>query len=86
MRASASAGVPENFPIGVIGPKADLTYAYDYLGAGPETLADISRHSFADTLRKAERPLVLVGAAALRAPTARRSRRWRRRRRSILAP
>jgi NADH-quinone oxidoreductase subunit G len=53
-----------NFPIGVIGPKADLTYAYDYLGAGPETLADIARHSFAEGLRKAERPLVLVGAAA----------------------
>src|ERR1700720_4188023 len=54
-----------NFPVGVIGPKADLTYAYDYLGAGPETLADIGRHSFADTLRQAERPLVLVGAGAL---------------------
>jgi len=52
------------FPIGVIGPKADLTYAYDYLGAGPETLADISRHSFADALRQAERPMVLIGAAA----------------------
>jgi NADH-quinone oxidoreductase subunit G len=50
------------FPIGVIGPKADLTYTYDYLGAGPETLAAITRHSFADTLRKAERPLVLLGA------------------------
>ena len=53
-----------NFPIGMIGPKADLTYAYDYLGAGPETLADISRHSFAEALRKAERPLVLVGVAS----------------------
>ncbi len=56
MRASASAGAPANFPIGVIGPKADLTYTYDYLGAGPETLAAIARHSFADALRKAERP------------------------------
>jgi NADH-quinone oxidoreductase subunit G len=53
-----------NFPIGVIGPKVALTYAYDYLGAGPETLADIARHSFADVMRKAERPLVLVGAGA----------------------
>jgi NADH-quinone oxidoreductase subunit G len=53
-----------NFPVGVIGPKTDLTYGYDYLGAGPETLAAIARHSFADTLRKAERPLLLVGAAA----------------------
>ncbi len=50
------------FPIGVIGPKADLTYTYDYLGAGPETLATITRHSFADTLRKAERLLVVLGA------------------------
>ena len=53
------------FPIGVIGAKADLTYSYDYLGAGPETLAAITRHSFADGLRKAERPMVLVGAGAL---------------------
>ena len=45
-----------NFPIGVIGPKADLTYPYDYLGAGPETLAAITRHSFADALRQAEHP------------------------------
>jgi len=50
------------FPIGVIGPKADLTYNYDYLGAGPETLAAVTRHSFADTLRKAERPLLLLGS------------------------
>jgi NADH-quinone oxidoreductase subunit G len=53
-----------NFPIGLIGPKVDLTYTYDYLGAGPETLADVARHSFADALRKAEHPLVLVGSAA----------------------
>jgi NADH-quinone oxidoreductase subunit G len=52
------------FPIGLIGPKADLTYTYDYLGAGAETLASIARHSFADAMRKAERPLVLVGAGA----------------------
>src|SRR5271169_6861117 len=52
------------FPVGVIGPKADLSYTYDYLGAGPETLADITRHSFADTLRKAERPMLIVGAGA----------------------
>jgi NADH-quinone oxidoreductase subunit G len=51
-------------PIGLIGPKVDLTYTYDYLGAGAETLASIARHSFADAMRKAERPLVLVGAGA----------------------
>jgi NADH-quinone oxidoreductase subunit G len=54
----------EKFPIGVIGPKADLTYSYDYLGAGPETLATIARHSFADTLRQAKHPLIIVGSHA----------------------
>src|SRR6266851_2749904 len=30
------------FPIGLIGERADLTYRYDYLGAGPQTLADVA--------------------------------------------
>jgi len=30
------------FPIGLIGERADLTYPYDYLGAGPQTLADVA--------------------------------------------
>jgi NADH-quinone oxidoreductase subunit G len=56
-----------NFPIGMIGEKADLTYPYDYLGAGPETLADVAagRHGFTDVLKRAERPLILLGAGAL---------------------
>jgi NADH-quinone oxidoreductase subunit G len=58
------------FPVALIGPKVDLTYPYDYLGAGPETLAELAagRHSFADVLRKAERSLVIVGAGALARP------------------
>jgi NADH-quinone oxidoreductase subunit G len=53
------------FPIGVIGEKADLTYAYDYLGAGADTLADVAagKGAFAEAFRKAERPLVIVGAS-----------------------
>jgi NADH-quinone oxidoreductase subunit G len=56
--------------IGLIGEHADLTYPYDYLGDGPETLADVlaGRHSFAETLRGAERPLVIVGQGALSRP------------------
>src|SRR5215470_8562469 len=52
------------FPIGLIGERASLTYDYDYLGAGPETLADLAagRHAFAETLKKAQRPLVIVGS------------------------
>src|ERR1700716_3910279 len=38
-----------NFPIGLVGERADLTYVYDYLGAGPDTLAEIAtgRHAYA---------------------------------------
>ncbi len=56
-----------NFPIGLIGEKADLTYPYSYLGAGPETLAEVAagRGSFAETFQKAEHPLLILGMAAL---------------------
>ncbi len=54
-----------NFPIGVIGEKADLTYAYDYLGAGVDTLSGLAGSKFAEAIKAAERPLVLVGAGAL---------------------
>jgi NADH-quinone oxidoreductase subunit G len=59
-----------NFPVGLIGERVDLTYAYDYLGAGPDTLAELAagRHGFADTLKKAEHPLILVGSGALARP------------------
>jgi NADH-quinone oxidoreductase subunit G len=52
--------------IGVIGEKADLTYAYDHIGAGTDSLTDLAagKHSFAEVLKGAKHPLVLVGAAA----------------------
>ncbi|HEY0234788.1 MAG TPA: NADH-quinone oxidoreductase subunit NuoG [Afipia sp.] len=55
-----------NLKIGLIGDKADLTYTYEHLGAGTDTLADLAagKHSFADTLKNAKNPIVLVGAGA----------------------
>jgi NADH-quinone oxidoreductase subunit G len=52
--------------VGVVGAKADLTYPYDYIGAGTESLADLAsgKHSFADVLKNAKSPIVLVGAGA----------------------
>ena len=52
--------------IGLIGAKADLTYHYDYLGAGTDSLGDLAagKHSFADVLKDAKNPIVLVGAGA----------------------
>jgi NADH-quinone oxidoreductase subunit G len=47
--------------IAVIGPHADLSYPYDYLGGGPQSLNDLG--AFADVLKNARRPLLIVGAA-----------------------
>jgi len=48
----------------VIGAKADLTYGYDYLGAGMDSLGDLAagKNAFADVLKNAKNPLLLVGA------------------------
>ncbi|MBZ0217170.1 MAG: NADH-quinone oxidoreductase subunit NuoG [Fimbriimonadaceae bacterium] len=58
--------------IGVIGgvgnaPGADLTYDYEYLGAGPETLAELTsgKNKFFDKLNKAKHPMIIVGQGAL---------------------
>jgi NADH-quinone oxidoreductase subunit G len=52
--------------VGLIGAKADLTYTYDYLGAGTDSLSELAsgKGSFADVLKGAKNPLVLVGAGA----------------------
>jgi len=57
-----------DFPIALIGEKSDLTYPYDYLGAGPETLAGFVESKAADAFNNAERPLMIIGAGALARP------------------
>jgi NADH-quinone oxidoreductase subunit G len=56
--------------IGLVGEHIDLTYPYHYLGAGPETLAEIAagRGDFAGILKDAERPMVILGQGALARP------------------
>jgi NADH-quinone oxidoreductase subunit G len=57
-------------PVGLIGQETDLTYPYDYLGAGPETLAEIANgnHRFANKLEAAERPMLILGQGMLARP------------------
>jgi NADH-quinone oxidoreductase subunit G len=54
-------------PIGVIGDVGDLRYEYEQLGAGPETLKDMAdgNGKFFQSLKKAAKPLVIVGQGAL---------------------
>jgi NADH-quinone oxidoreductase subunit G len=50
--------------IAVVGEKADLTYRYDYLGAGAESLARLEGHAAA----KAQKPMIIVGQGAIARP------------------
>ena len=53
--------------IGVIGERTDLSYDYEYLGAGPDTLKSLTNgeSGFFDTLKNAERPVIILGVGAL---------------------
>ncbi len=52
---------------GVIGEQADLTFGYDYLGAGAKTLSGLakSKNDFVAALKAAERPAIIIGQGAL---------------------
>jgi NADH-quinone oxidoreductase subunit G len=58
------------FPIGLIGPKVDLTYPYEHLGDNAAVIGALlsGEHPFAEKLRAAERPMVVVGMGALVRP------------------
>jgi NADH-quinone oxidoreductase subunit G len=53
--------------VGVIGEQGDLTYDYDYLGAGSKTLSGLakSKSDFVTALKNAQRPAIIVGQGAL---------------------
>ncbi|MBV8869636.1 MAG: molybdopterin-dependent oxidoreductase, partial [Acetobacteraceae bacterium] len=56
--------------VGVIAPPADLTYEATHLGDGPAALVALleGRHDFAQALKDAKRPMVVLGAAATARP------------------
>ncbi|MCL6706676.1 NADH-quinone oxidoreductase subunit NuoG [Pseudomonas sp. R2.Fl] len=55
------------FPIGVIGEGGELRYEYEYLGAGADTLSAVvaGKNGFAEKLKAAQRPMIIVGQGAL---------------------
>jgi NADH-quinone oxidoreductase subunit G len=60
----------QRLKIALIGEPADLTYDYDYLGAGVQTLREVAagRHPFAESLKNAQRPMIIVGQSAITRP------------------
>jgi NADH-quinone oxidoreductase subunit G len=47
-----------NVVLALVGVKADLTYPYDYLGAGPDSLGQLDAG-------KAQKPMIIIGQGAL---------------------
>jgi NADH-quinone oxidoreductase subunit G len=56
-----------NVRIGLVGARADLTYPYEYLGAGGQTLTALASEEgdFADALKAAKKPMLILGRGAL---------------------
>ena len=54
--------------VGVIGPKLDLTYPYQHLGQTADVLGQVASgaHAFADVLKNAKAPMLILGQGALR--------------------
>ena len=55
-------------PIALIGPEADLTYPVTHLGTDISVLKQLvsGKHKFAKILKKAKRPMIILGMGALR--------------------
>jgi NADH-quinone oxidoreductase subunit G len=59
--------VASALPIGAIGAETDLTYKVTHLGTDPSAINALhdGSHPFAETLRNAKKPLIIVGQGAL---------------------
>ena len=58
--------------VAIIGPAADLTYAAEHLGDGPDAIAALpgGEGGFAEALKAAKHPMIIVGQGALTRPDA----------------
>ena len=59
--------IARDVKVGMVGERADLTYPYEHLGAGPASLASLIKDggSFANLLKDAKKPAIIIGAGAL---------------------
>jgi NADH-quinone oxidoreductase subunit G len=56
------------FPAAAIGPKMDLTFSHEHLGESAKLIEEIAegRHPFAQVLKGAAKPMLILGQGALR--------------------
>jgi NADH-quinone oxidoreductase subunit G len=60
--------VAGNFSVGLIGQDVDLTYSHAHIGTGPEAFETLAAgiHEFAEILKTAKNPMLILGQGALR--------------------
>jgi NADH-quinone oxidoreductase subunit G len=58
------------FNVGLIGEHVDLTYGFEHIGDSPEALQALAAgdHGFADILKAAKKPMIILGQGALTRP------------------
>ncbi len=56
--------------VGLIGEAVDLTYQYTHVGSGPDALEGLTSgaHGFAEILKNAKKPMIILGQGALTRP------------------
>jgi NADH-quinone oxidoreductase subunit G len=62
--------VAGGFSVGLIGQEVDLTYGFEHIGTGPEAFQSLSdgTHGFAELLKTAKKPVIILGQGALARP------------------
>jgi NADH-quinone oxidoreductase subunit G len=62
--------VAGGFAVGLIGQHVDLTYGYEHIGAGPVAIQALASgdHGFAEILKSAKKPMIILGQGALARP------------------
>ncbi|RYG59178.1 MAG: NADH-quinone oxidoreductase subunit G [Alphaproteobacteria bacterium] len=62
------AALKRRIPVAVLGAEVDLTYPYQHLGTTPDELESLGRSKFADTLKSAQKPAIIIAASVLTRP------------------
>ena len=55
-------------PVAVIGAEVDLTYPHQHLGDSPEMLETFAKSKFAEVLKNAQKPVIIIAASVLTRP------------------
>ncbi|RYE55829.1 MAG: NADH-quinone oxidoreductase subunit G, partial [Hyphomicrobiales bacterium] len=62
------AALKRRVPVAVLGAEVDLTYPCQHLGTTPDELESLGKSKFADTLKNAQKPAIIIAASVLTRP------------------